>query len=65
MKESKEGLVRIDEFCHEVVWEMVRYIYGMMLGFDELCALFRAAHMSAQCTLVSFLPAERFSVWKV
>ncbi len=57
MKESKERLVRIGEFCHAAIWEMVRFIYGMMpdeekLGFDELCDLFRAARMSAQRTFI-------------
>ncbi len=67
MKERKEGLVRIDEFCHEAVWEMVRYIYGMMpdeekLAFDQSCDLFCAAHMSAAH---SVLAAVFKLVWKV
>ncbi len=50
MKERKEGKVKIDEFCSEAVREMVRYIYGKIpnnkLDANDLCDLFRAAHMS-------------------
>ncbi len=53
MKESRERVVKIDEFRHEAAREMIRYIYGMMpeegkLGFDGLYDLFRAAHMSGK-----------------